>query len=336
MREFGFELQLCAHLEATGDLVSRQLGGGVHAPSGRILDVVAITPGPRFAERAAITPYRIPDAAIRADVGPGRAKYWKDAFRPLGLSARHAKAVVERAVEIGFFERDRRNGRDYIRQVTRYPDDWFGRIRAIENKPDLDRTGALQSQLRRDVTLGLADEIVLATASYVSRAHVNRLPSAVGVWRFRNGGLEVIREATRLCVEEHGIEITDEHPGATSIKVIDTEEKAQRRRHLAETAYGKGWRTYEFPPCTHGNAITAQGQARMPYCTYHDRIVNPTAECGTSCPGFRRAAPPAVDSVRDRDMGSVWIADPPGHARRQTRLTRFSPDGNTPPQTEPQ
>ena len=113
MREFPFELAVCARLEAADSerIVARQLGAGVAAPSNRVLDTVIVEPGPEFARRVALTPAEIPGAAIRSDVGPGRARYWKDAF---DCGPEHARRVTDRAVEIGFFERERRNGREYV------------------------------------------------------------------------------------------------------------------------------------------------------------------------------------------------------------------------------
>ena len=43
MREYPFELALCAHLEASAEaVVARQIGGGVRAPAKRVLDVLVV------------------------------------------------------------------------------------------------------------------------------------------------------------------------------------------------------------------------------------------------------------------------------------------------------
>lgn len=178
--EFRFELALCAALESPDRVVARQLGAGIENPGGRIVDVCVLTPGPGFDRRAAITPDRIPDPAIEAAVGPGEAVPLKKAF---DLPPDRAEAVAERAAEVGYLERERRDGRPIVRATARYPDDWVGSLTAIENKPDLGTPGDLAAQLRYDAALGLFDEVVLATASYVTRAHLNRIPEAVGVWR---------------------------------------------------------------------------------------------------------------------------------------------------------
>ncbi|WP_227353402.1 DUF5787 family protein [Haladaptatus salinisoli] len=318
MREFPFELALCAHLEATTDrLVARQIGGGVRAPSNRIIDVLCVEPGPAFDARTKLTGERIPAAAIESEVGVGRARYWRSAF---DTSPEYAREVVDRAVEIGFFERERRGGREYVRQVARYPD-WFGRLVGIENKPDLGEPGDLRTQLRKDVSLALVDEVVLATESYVTRAHLNRIPEEVGVWRFDAGELEVVREPTPLESDEAGTELVEEHAGRTDVRVVSADEKARRRRRMAERAYGKGWRTYEFPAC----AEIAPREGGLPYCRWKGRVVNP-ARCGADCPGHDPADPAEIDLDAERDSRTPWVADPAGRARRQAGLDRFRRD----------
>lgn len=316
MREFGFELSLCARLERDGGIVSRQLGGAVASPGSRILDTVHIEPGPEFEERAAITAERIPGPAIEADVGTGRARYWKDAF---SIHPDRARGVVDRAVDVGFLERERRGGREYVRQTTRYPD-WFGEITAIENKPDLDSPGDLDRQLRFDVSLGLVDRVVLATESYVTRAHLNRLPDPVGVWRLVDGELEVVREPARLDSNGWGVELRERTPLRTDVAMVSPAEKGRKRRRIAERAYGKGWRV-EPPACERGTAGEVDGSS-VPYCTHYGRIVNP-GECGASCPGYEPGEAPDVDLEAERDRKTGWIADPAGRRRRQVGLDRF-------------
>jgi Family of unknown function (DUF5787) len=328
VREFPFELTLCAHLEATtGDVIARQVGAGVHAPSNRIIDVLCVEPGPDFEARTRLAAERIPDAAIESDVGVGEARYWRDAF---DASPEYAREVVERAVEIGFFERERRGGREYVRQVARYPD-WFGRLVGIENKPDLSDPGDLETQLRKDVSLGLVDEVILATESYVTGAHLNRIPEEVGVWRFHGegvrggeesgGAIEVIREPTPLDTDGAGTELIEERVGRTDVRVASGEQKAGRRRRMAERAYGKGWRTYDFPAC--GEIEPRSGA--LPFCRWKGRVVNP-ARCGNDCPGHDPADPPTVDTDAERDARTPWVGEPTGRTRRQVGLDRFGRD----------
>ncbi|MFP8955300.1 DUF5787 family protein [Natrialbaceae archaeon A-CW3] len=361
MSEFAFELELCGALERRREglgLLARQLGGSVANPGGRILDIVCVEPGPEFDERTAITPEEIPSLALEADVGTGRARYWKHCF---DCHPDTARRVVDRALEIGFFEAERRRGREYIRQVARYPD-WYGSLIGIENKPDLGRPGDLEAQLRLDVSLGLVDAAILATESYVTRAHLNRIPEEVGVWRVHRGNrggngsvsiepidanttiseeyatesevksnesadgsitIEVIREPTRLPVEEPGIEPLEYQPGRTDVAVVPPGEKARARRRIAERAYGKGWRTYDIPACERCTPLEQDG-ATLPYCEWAGRIVDANAECGPACPGYESADEPDVNLEAERDRQTSWVADPAGKRRRQSGLDRFS------------
>ena len=322
VREFGFELALCAALADGERLVSRQLGAAVEAR--RVMDVILVEPGPGFDARRAITPETIPRLAIDADVGAGRARYWKDAFDGL-CHPDHARSVVERAVEVGFFETERRGGRQYVRQTARYPD-WVGRLVGIENKPDLDRPGDLETQLLIDAKLGLFDEVWLATESYVTGAHLNRFPDPVGVWRFdpETGEREVVREAEPLATDEPGVELRERTPARTDVNVASAAEKARARRTLAERAYGKGWRTYDLPGCANCEAVSRSGSGGLPYCAHYDRLVRPAEECGADCPGYDPADPPEANPEAERAAESPWDPDPEGHTRRQSGLGRFS------------
>ena len=321
MREFGFELALCAHLESPQRLVARQLGA--HVEGRRIVDTVSIEPGPEFDRRAAITSQSIPERAIAADVGPGRATFWKEAFPDLHPD--RARSVIDAAAEVGFFERERRDGRTYVRQTTRYPEEWVGRLVGIENKPDLDRPGDLQAQLRTDVSLGLFDAVVLATADYVTGAHRNRIPEEVGVWRFdpETGEREVLRDPEPLDPDTPGVELLDRQPGQWEVAVADRTEKRRARRRLAERAYGKGWRTFEWPGCA---ACAPEGDAAetpVPYCEWAGRIVDSATDCGPGCPGYDPADSPVVDAERERAERTPWDPDPEGYRRRQSGLDRF-------------
>lgn len=332
MREYPFELALCARLETWREaIVARQVGGGVRRPGGRVLDTVLVEPGPEFGERAAITAERIPRAAIESDVGPGR---WRRPADAIDGSPERARSVAERAVEAGFFEATYRDGQLRVRQVGRYPD-WFGAIVAIENKPDLGEPGALERQLRTDVSLAVADRVVLATASHVTGAHLNRIPGEVGVWQFdpdagsgapdgtADPAIEVIREPTPLDTDRRGVEPLDRHPGKAEIAVVAPDEKRAARRRIAERAYGKGWRPREWPPCGEVRNGEIAGGRGLPYCAWKGRVVDPGSECGRECPGYDPADPPAVDPEGERARRTPWKADPEGRARRQSGLDQF-------------
>jgi hypothetical protein len=319
VREFAFELALCAHLEAETDaVVSRQLGAGVRKPGGRVVDTVIVEPGAAVDARAAITPASIPIAAAESDVGPGR---FRPANRALDGPPERVDRIVDRAVEVGFFERERRNGRDYVRQVARYPD-WVDRIVGIENKPDLGRPGDLETQLRTDASLAVLDAVVLATESYVTGAHRNRLPDPVGIWRFDpdSGDREVVREPDPLDPEGPGVELLDRSPGRAEVRIVSPGEKERARTRIAERAYGKGWRTYRFPAC---ERIESDDAAR-PYCGWKERVVDPASECSEACPGHVEAPVQRVDRASARAARQPWKPDPDGRVRRQSGLDRFS------------
>ncbi|MFC7070374.1 DUF5787 family protein [Halobaculum lipolyticum] len=319
--EFAFELALCAHLErATDWVVARQLGGAVAAPGSRVVDVVGVVPGPAFDDRARITDRTIPPAAVEAPVGVGEALPVASA---VDAHPDRARGVVDAAVDCGFFAEERRGGRRYVRKATRYPDDWFGELVAVENKPDLGRPGDLERQLRVDASLALFDRVVLATESHVTGAHLNRIPEAVGVWRFRPdaGEREVVREPTPLDSDAAGVELLAEHPGRTDVALVGAAEKARKRRRIAERAYGKGWRTYEFPACAN---CSADGDG-LPNCAHFDRVVDPASDCGESCAGWTdgERASDADDAAALRAARTPWVPDPPGVVSRQSGLDRF-------------
>jgi hypothetical protein len=323
VREFAFEQALCAHLEPRRDgILARQLGGSVHGR--RVVDVVWVTPGPEFGERVAFSPVTIPPAAIEADVGVGEARHYRSVFPDLPREL--ARETVAAAVEAGFLERERRNGRLYVRQVARYPD-WVGGLVAVENKPDLGRPGDLELQLRKDVSLGLFDTVWLATASHVTGAHLNRLPEAVGVWRFDpgTGERDLVREPTSLDADGTGLEVLDSHPGRTEVRPISAAAKARARVRVAERAYGKGWRVDAdaYPDCARCVAGERSGTGPVPDCEWKGRVVDPATECGPECGGYEPADPPAAAPDRARAAATPWDPDPPGRAREQSGLDRF-------------
>ena len=321
MREFAFELAVCAHLEADFDgVVSRQLGASLAGT--RVMDVVCVEPGPDFEDRTRLTAGTVPDAAIESRVGVGEARYWKDCF---DCHPERAREATDQAVEVGFFESERRRGREYVRQAARYPDDWFGRLVGIENKPDLDRPGDLERQLRTDVSLGILDEVVLATASHVTGAHLHRIPDEVGVWRFDpDAGIdEMIREPTPLTPDAPGVEPVGHEAMRTDVRIVSAAEKARARRRIAERAYGKGWRTYGFPACANARTADHAGARELPYCEWKGRFVDAATECGPDCPGHDPGDALDVDPDAERDRRTPWVRDPAGYRRRQVGLDRF-------------
>ncbi|MFB6126770.1 MAG: DUF5787 family protein [Halolamina sp.] len=317
--EFAFELALCAALEADEEWVlGRQLGAAVAAPGARVMDVVGVVPGERFGERAAVTDGTIPPPAIEADVPGGEAVPAAEAF---DAGPERARELATAAADAGFVETERRGGRVTVRRTVDYPEGWFDRLVAIENKPGLDAPGDLRRQLRFDAALGLFDEVWLATASHVTGAHLNRIPETVGVWRVdpETGDRTVVREAAALAPDEPGVEPGDRHPLRREVAVVDAEAKARKRRRIAERAYGKGWRPTP-PACAHAR-VTDDGR---PECEAFDRVVDPgrdCADCAAREPGDRPADD--ADLAALRTAHTPWVHDPEGRARRQSSLDRF-------------
>ncbi|ELK45783.1 hypothetical protein D320_21061, partial [Haloferax sp. BAB-2207] len=231
------------------------------------------------------------------------------------------RRATDRAVEVGFFESERRRSREYVRRAARYPDDWFARLVGIENKPDLGSPGDLLRQLRLDVSLAVFDEVILTTESYVTGAHLNRIPEEVGVWRFDpdTGDREVVREPRPLSPDSTGVEPVEYHSLHTDVALVSPAEKRTARLRLAERAYGKGWRAYDLPGCARAR-VDADGR---PVCDHFDHVVDPGSECGTDCPAFEAADPPELDRDGLRESRTDWVADPPGAVRRQSGLDRY-------------
>ncbi|WP_153952525.1 DUF5787 family protein [Halosegnis longus] len=312
MREFDFEVAVCAGLERDGKLVARQLAGGIHGS--RVIDTVVVEPGAEFDDRRRLTSETIPPRLLEADIGPGTAKRPQNTVGGSG----YARGAIEAGIDCGYLTRERRGGQEYVRATTRYPDRWFDGLVGIENKPDLDRPGELELQLRKDVSLALFDEVWLATASHVTGAHLNRIPEEVGVWRVdpETGDRATIREATPLDPKRGGIEILEQYPGHTEIRPVGSEEKQQYRRRIAERAYGKGWRV-PFPDCPHVEERAIAGVDGLAYCTNQARFVRPAEACESEGAG------PEVDIDARRAEHSPWIRDPAGARDRQVGLDRY-------------
>ncbi len=332
MREYGFELRLGAHLERAGlpglpqvtdgGLIARQLGTSVAGSGTRVMDLVYVEPGPAFVDRIDLSSATIPPLALESSVPVGTS-------RPVGKAIdappAAAREIAERAAEVGFFDLSREGSTFAASRVRRYPD-WFGGLVGIENKPDLGTPGDLAAQLRRDVSLQVLDRVVLATESYVTGAHRHRVPDPVGIWRFSpaEDSIEVIRPPAPLEPEAPSVEIRSEHPGRTEITPVSAAEKARQRRRIAERAYGKGWRTFEAPGCANFEAWTVAGSDGLPGCAWADRLVDPATACGPDCPGYVPAPATELPKARERARRTAWTPDPPGGARTQAFLDRYT------------
>ena len=317
--EFAFELALCSHLETTTEwVISRQLGAAVVHPGRRIIDICGVIPGSSFDTRSMITDERIPERAIAGPAGVGSSVRRSDA---IDGSPQTTEAAIEQALAADFFTIEHQNGQEHIRQTTRYPTGWFDQIIGIENKPDLKRPGGLTRQLQVDISLGLFDAVILATKTHVTRAHLNRIPDAVGVWQFDPDTADrtIIKQSTKLATGTPGIELGSDQSDHTEIHPVSSEKKARARRRVAERAYGKGWRNYPLPSCAHAET---QPDGR-PYCAEFNCVINPAQSCDTECPAYTHAEPPRCNSDGLRDERSPWHSDPPGVRHRQSGLDRF-------------
>jgi hypothetical protein len=317
--EFAFELALCSHLETTTEwVISRQLGAAVVHPGRRIIDICGVIPGSSFDTRSMITDERIPERAIAGPAGVGTSVRRSDA---IDGSPQTTEAAIEQALAADFFTIEHQNGQEHIRQTTRYPTGWFDQIIGIENKPDLKRPGELTRQLQVDISLGVFDAVILATKTHVTRAHLNRIPDAVGVWQFDPDTADrtIIKQSTKLATGTPGIELGSDQSDHTEIHPVSSEKKARARRRVAERAYGKGWRNYPLPSCAHAET---QPDGR-PYCAEFNCVINPAQSCDTECPAYTHAEPPRCNSDGLRDERSPWHSDPPGVRHRQSGLDRF-------------
>uniref|UniRef100_UPI00037A16AF DUF5787 family protein n=1 Tax=Halarchaeum acidiphilum TaxID=489138 RepID=UPI00037A16AF len=267
--EFGFELRVCAWAErywepADADshaLVARQLG-----TQRRRWDTIVVEADPdALRARAAFGADELdPDLLDVVRHAPASWTFYRDALPDPGYPWRYVREAIHRASARGVLEERKRGNRIEIRRIAPYPD-WVRRIVAIENKPDLDAAAArdLADQLERDVALGLADEVWVATRADATRALVTEMPSAAGVLSFdapasseASDEAEAAR-ATRdpsmdadvawhpraLDPDATGVRVT-EHGDPTAFEYVAPAEKRGTRRRIAERAYGRGWRAY--------------------------------------------------------------------------------------------
>ena len=190
MKEFGFELRVCAWAErnwppGTGDgspIVARQLG----TKRRRWDTIVVETAESGLAGRAPFGEARLgSDLLFVARHAPASWAYYRECLPDPGYPWRYVREAIHEADDRGFLGTRRDGNRIEIRRRYRYPE-WVDRIVAIENKPDLDAAAArrLGEQLEHDVALGLADEVWLATeatAEGVEPALLEAMPVEVGI-----------------------------------------------------------------------------------------------------------------------------------------------------------
>jgi hypothetical protein len=232
---------------------------------------------------------------------PRNWTYYREALPDPDYPWRYVREAVHRAADRGVIEERKRDGRIELRRKWRYPD-WVRRVVAIENKPDLDASAAraLADQLERDVALGLADEVWLATrrtGAAVEPALFERLPVEAGILAFDEGGTEVAWHPRSLDPTTQGTRILERPAGgahdrsAARFEYADPEWKAGKRLEIAERAYERGWRAYADtmrPDCRHFELQDPDGP--LPWCAAKGH--HPTdRECSGSCEEFSPEPP---------------------------------------------
>ena len=311
--EFGFELRVCAWAERNWPpgtesrqpvVVARQLGWGR-----RRWDTLVIEIDPdALAERSVFGTERLNGDLLHVvRNAPADWAYYRDVLPHPGYPWRYVREAIHEAADRGAVESRKTGNRIEIRRVAPYPD-WVERIVAIENKPDLDASAAraLKSQLQRDVALGLADEVWLATESTggsVEPALLEPIPVEVGILALGDPGDEgstgtVLWQPRSLEPDRPGTKIL-ERPGgsefdasAARFEYRDPDAKTLKRLEIAERAYERGWRSYVDtmrPDCRHFDLSREDG-SYVPFCRGKGREQT-AAECSGRCPEFEPEPP---------------------------------------------
>ncbi|MHB9288281.1 DUF5787 family protein [Halobacteriales archaeon Cl-PHB] len=312
--EFGFELQVCQWAErhwppvddAEGPIVvARQFG-----IRERRWDTIVLECDPAGLEARANFGADALDSDLLHVVrhAPAEWAWYKDALPDPGYPWRYVREAVHRAGDRGVIDKRKgSNGRIELRRKWKYPD-WVDRIVAIENKPDLDASAArdLQPQIERDVALGLADEVWIATATTddrVAPALLEDVPVEAGILTMdpnstRQDAADVAWHPRGLDPAEPGTRIIERPDGgaydasAARFEYADPDWKASKRREIAERAYARGWRAYVESmraDCRHFELVADETGMR-PNCAgkgHHQTA----AECRGSCPEFEPEPP---------------------------------------------
>jgi hypothetical protein len=329
--EFLFELRVCRWAERewppTGGRDRRVLVGRQLGTKHRRWDTVVLECDPQGLEaRVAFGDERLDSDLLHVvQNAPVSWSWYRDALPHPGYPWRYVREAVHRAAHRGLVEtRDGENGRIELRRTYRYPD-WVERVVAIENKPDLDASAArdLAAQVERDVALGLADEVWIATRTTgddVEPALLERLPVEAGILavddretaeRSRNtrAGSDRTSRATReltadvawhanaLAVDDPGTRILERPDGgqhdasAARFEYADPEWKREKRLEIAERAYERGWRSFVESMRTDCRQFRVTDPSLpLPYCAAKGRHVM-GAECRAACPEFEPEPP---------------------------------------------
>ena len=332
--EFAFELRLCQWAERewvpqrrdSAVLVARQLGTKY-----RRWDTIVFECAPDgLRRRAGFGPDAFDsDGRHVLRHAPAEWTYYRDALPDPGYPWRYVRESIHELDDRDAVETRKRGNRIEIRRRREYPD-WVRRVVAIENKPDLAAGAArdLTDQLQRDVALGLADEVWVATAATGERVEpilLAEFPTEVGVLSVDTaaGTAETAWEPRTLDPAAPGTRILDrpdDDHSAARFEYADPAWKAEKRRAIAERAYERGWRSYADtmrPDCRHFE-LRADESGWHPYCGAKERM--PTqSECRGGCPEFQ-PEPPAWRRKGWPIEGGPGAAVKRVLARRRNRL----------------
>ncbi|HKJ59992.1 MAG TPA: DUF5787 family protein [Halobacteriales archaeon] len=284
-------------------LVARQLG----TKRRRWDTIVVETDADALARRAPFGERRL-DADLLHVVrhAPATWTWYREALPDPGHPWRYVREAVHRAADRGVVETRRADGnRIELRRRWRYPD-WARRVVAIENKPDLDASAArdLAPQIERDVAMGLADEVWVATRATDERIEpilLEAMPVEAGILVFdfdADDPATVEWHPRTLSPAEPGTRILDRPTGgrydasAARFEYVPADEKAAKRREIAERAYERGWRSYAESmraDCRHFT-LAPEGDSLLPHCRAKGREQT-AAECAASCPDFEPEPP---------------------------------------------
>ncbi|MFB6121357.1 MAG: DUF5787 family protein [Halobacteriaceae archaeon] len=279
----------------TAVVVGRQLGTQRRRWDTVVIEADAVA----LARRAVFGADKL-DSDLRHVVrhAPADWAWYRDALPDPGYPWRYVRAAVHRAAGRGVVEKRRSGNRIQIKRIASYPD-WAERVVAIENKPDLTASAArdLATQIQRDVARGLADEVWVATAATGERIEpvlLEDMPVEAGVLVFDFDADDPASVAwhPRSLGDAGGTRIVDREGG--EFEYTDPEAERERRRGIAERAYGRGWRSFADtmrPDCRHFHLRRDEtGRTLVPWCGALGREQS-GAECAGDCPHFEPEPP---------------------------------------------
>lgn len=308
-REFPFELFVCQYLEAKWPLAGPDrphLVGRQQGIQGRRWDTIVVESTAEQLRQRAKFGCRALDRDLLRVVrhAPATWTWYRDAIPEPSFPWQYVRDAIHQAADWDLVDTRRDGNKIQFRRHHEFPD-WPGRIIAIENKPDLDASAArsLLDQLERDVALGLADAVWVATRATgeeIEPILLEQRPVEVGILSVdpAGGTAEVLWHPQSLPVEETGIRVVERGSSgayddvAARIEYVGPAWKEKRRLAIAERVYERGWRSYIEnlrPDCRH-YTTSVQGGHWYPNCKQKDTTPTPQG-CGSRCDEFEPEPP---------------------------------------------